>query len=120
MKNTNYLLGDDIANTAGDKNTEKVDCQQLFAASFIAVFTDNAAAGTMKIQGSNDPCPYGNIAADFTPTNWVDIPSASVVVASGTTSTVMITQIAYRWIRAVWTRSGGAGTLDIFINAQGN
>lgn len=120
MKNTNFLLANDLANTAGAKNTDKVDCQQLFAASFIAVFTDGAAAGTLKIQGSNDPCPYSNLAADFTPTNWVDIPSASVVVASGATSTVMLTQIAYRWIRAVWTRSGAAGTLDILINAQGS
>lgn len=120
MKNTNYLLASGVANTAGAKNTDKVDCQQLFAASFIAVFTDNTAAGTLKVQGSNDPCDYSNLAASFVPVNWVDVPSASVVVASGATSTVMLTQIAYRWIRAVWTRSAGAGTLEILINAQGN
>lgn len=120
MKNTNYVLVAAGANTAGEKDSAKVDCQQLFAASFIATFSDAAAAGTLKIQGSNDPCPYSNVAADFTPTNWADIPSASVVVASGATSTVQISQICYRWIRAAWTRSAGAGTFTVYLNAMGN
>lgn len=118
MKNNNYLLMNAVANS-GTQNSSKIDCIAQYAMSFIAKFSDAAAAGTIKIQGSNDPCPYSNLAADFTPTTWVDIPSASVVVASGATSTYQLNQICYRWVRVSWTNSGGAGTFSVWVNLQG-
>jgi hypothetical protein len=100
----------------------KIDANQLISASFIATFTDAAAAGTLKLQASNDFDNAGNVAAAaFTPsaTSWVDVPSASVVVAAGATSLIpMPLQISYRWLRLVWTRTAGAGTLSVNINAQ--
>lgn len=93
---------------------------QIYSATFIAVFTDDSAAGTLKIQASNDQCPSGNLPSGWVPINWVDVPDATVTIESGETSMVpMPLSISYQWIRLVWARSDGAGTISIFINAQG-
>lgn len=118
MRNTNFLLMSAVSNN-GNKESAHIDAQQVYGCSFVATFSDNAAAGTMKIQGSNDPCGFGNIAEDFTPTNWVDVASGSVVVAAGATSTVEKIHINYRWLRVTWTRTGGAGTFNVYWNQQG-
>lgn len=100
----------------------KIDSGYLYAASFIASFSDAAAAGTVKIQASNAPTAFGNLADDFTPpaTSWVDVPSASTVVAAGATVYVpMPLNFSFRWIRIVWTRTAGAGTLTVDLCAQG-
>ena len=65
MRNTNFLLMSAVSNN-GNKESAHIDAQQVYGCSFVATFSDNAAAGTMKIQGSNDPCGFGNIAEDFT------------------------------------------------------
>lgn len=123
MRNLSSIVVNAQNNVAGPTEFSKIDSNQLFAASFIATFTDAAAAGTLKVQASNDWDNAGNVAAAaFTPAanSWVDVPSASVLVAAGATSLVpMPQQICYRWLRLVWTRSAGAGTLSVYLNAQG-
>lgn len=116
MRNTNcqILSG---ANT-GSVNGSQIDANQLVSASFHAFQGDGTAAGTVKIQASNDVCAYGNLAADFVVTNWVDIPSATASVASGGPVLITIAQMSYRWIRAVYTRtSGGSSTVVVNMNA---
>lgn len=102
----------------GSYNSSKIDGSQIFALSAIATYTDNTAAGTLKFQASNDQTNSGNIAADFTPTNWVDVTNGSVSVTTGGTVQVQINPVCYRWYRLVWTRSAGAGTFSVRINGQ--
>lgn len=110
------LSGDDSTSVTGGK----IDANQLYCASFIGVFADSAAFGTLKIQASNDPCGYGNVAMDFTPTNWVDIPNGSVVVPAGSVVIIPRIELSYRWIRAVYTRtSGGSSTVTVYMDSLG-
>lgn len=112
--NVNVLSGSD----ASSINGAQIDANQLISSSFMIYFGDATAAGTVKIQASNDVCAYGNLAQDFTVTNWVDIPNATVTIASGASALITIPQMAYRWIRPVYTRSGGgSSTINVVMFA---
>jgi hypothetical protein len=101
-------------------NSAKIDARQVYALSAIITSSDGTNAGTLKLQGSNDICAFGNMAIpDFTPTNWADITSATVTVAAGAIGYIAITQVCFAWIRAVWTPSAGAGTITVTVNSQG-
>jgi hypothetical protein len=106
-------------------NSGKIDARQVYALSLVMTSTDNGNAGTVKLQGSNDICAFGNVAAAFTPAanSWVDIPTAMIdgsgTVAAGATVTLVVKQLCYAWVRAVWTPSAGAGTITAVVNTQG-
>lgn len=99
-------------------NGNAVDFEQVYSASFMVVFSDAATTGTLKFQASNDPAIGGNMAS-FVPTNWVDIPSASSAVVAGGSILISLGAVSYRWVRPVWTRTAGAGTVKINMNSQG-
>ncbi len=111
------LSGADSLDVTGDK----IDSNQLVSASFHAYFGDVNAAGTFKIQASNDPCPAGNLPATFTPTHWVDIPNMTAAVTTGAAKLITIPQMAYRWVRAVWLNTGtGAATITTVADVAGS
>jgi len=117
MRVTNIVVlsGSDTGNVTGSA----IDANQLYQASFQVFTGDVTAAGTVKIQMSNDVCTSNALA--FTPTNWTDILNASISVASGVAANpIEIANMKYRWIRAVYTRSGGGSTtITVQMNAQG-
>lgn len=114
--NVNVLSAADTSS----QNGIQIDSNQLFAASFQAVFGDSTAAGTLKIQMSNDVAPTGGPGvSNFTVTNWVNIPSASSTVTAGACPPITINPSCYRWLRAVYTRSsGGSSTINVNMFAQ--
>ncbi len=90
------------------QNGSQIDSNQLVSASFQAVFGDATAAGTLKIQASNDVAAIQySSPTSFTVTNWVDIPNASAAITSGSSAVITIPNMCYRWIRAVYTRDSG-------------
>lgn len=99
--NKNVLSAGDSVNTNG--NT--IDTNQIISASFQARFGDSNAAGTIKLQASNDTTPEGYDAqqAGFEPSHWVDIPNQSASITSGASALLAVAQCAYRWMRAVYT-----------------
>ncbi len=111
MKNvcTSILSAADTASRTG----QTVDSNQLVSASFHFLFGDASAAGTVKIQASNDPTPLQN-----GPVNWIDIPNASAVVVAGAPQLITIANMAYRWIRASFVETGaGSTTITCNMNA---
>lgn len=86
-----------------------IDVNQAVSASFQVVTADTTAAGTVKLQMSNDipTSPRPN----FTPTNWSDIPSATSTVVAGVGPSFIIANMAYSYIRAVFTRTAGAAVI---------
>lgn len=115
MRNGNFNVLS-AADTA-DANGIQIDANQIIAASFQAVFGDATAAGTLKVQMSNDICNDRYQANTFTVTNWTDIPNASASVSSGASVVISITQNCYRWLRVVYTRgSGGSTTINVNAN----
>ncbi len=109
--------------TTNPLNSGKIDIRQVYSLSLIMNSSNNTNAGTVKLQASNDICAFGNVVSAFTPTNWVDIPAAMIdgsgTVAAGATVTLVVKQIPYAWLRAVWTPSAGAGTITAIVNSQG-
>lgn len=109
MRNNNcqILSGADNQNTIGTA----IDASQLYAASFHAFFGDAEAAGTFKIQASNDPREI--LPAGEGPQNWVDVPTQTATIASGAPALLTIPQMVYRWIRALYTTTAtGAQTIS--------
>ncbi len=94
-----------------------VPTSQVFYISVQAVVT-GTSSGTLKLQFSNDPCEGVKVPV---PTNWIDIPSASVTI-TGTPGAFGIskTELSYRFIRAVYTFNNAAsGTITVTINGMG-
>lgn len=101
-------------------NLTAIPLQQKYSFSVIATFSDGSAAGTLKVQISNDAPPFSGLQPEqFVPTNWVDLASATVSVASGGTVVIPKTDISYQYMRLVWTRSAGSGTFLVNTNVQG-
>ncbi len=118
MRTLNTKVVDAAANATG--NSSAVDAALFYSASVIGVFSDVATTGTLKVQASNDFTDAGNVADNFVPTNWVDIPLATVAVTAGGVVLVpMPLNFSFRWLRAVWTRTAGAGTYTVLLNSQG-
>lgn len=112
MKYVNFIALN--ADDSEDQETAAIDCSQLVSASFHCFFNDATAEGDIKIQASNDLCPVGYQPAQFTPTNWVDIPNATVSITSGGAALITLPQISYRWMRAVYNNDSG-GSSEIII-----
>lgn len=104
--------------TNASVNSAAFDASSMFAISGQIVFTDVAATGTAKLQFSNDFSNNGDLGS-FVPTNWNDIPSATVTVTVGSTNAIPMVDVCYQWIRLVWTRTAGAGTLIATIKSNG-
>lgn len=112
--NVNILTADDSVDAFGIQ----IDANQLIQASFAVRFNDATATGTLQIQASNDPCPYGNTAAAFVVQNWDDLPNAQTEITQGSSSTFRLADLSYRWLRAVWrSTSGGTSTVIVDMNA---
>ncbi len=70
--------------------------------------------GTAKLQFSND-----KVQGSTQPTNWTDIPSATVSVTGAGVFGIPKTDLAYEWIQVVYTNSSGTGTLSANLHTYG-
>lgn len=104
--NVNVLSAIDTASANGSQ----IDANQLIQASFQSIFGDATAAGTIKIQMSNDIANCTAQPGDFVVTNWSDIPGATATVVTGVVAPISLANMAFRWIRVVFTRTGGGST----------
>lgn len=107
--------------TSGSVTGTALDTNQCVNITFQTITTSSDAAGTVKIQGSNDN-PGAQYRQNFTPTNWSDIPNATASIASGVGPMIVLSNIACGYLRAVYTRSGGGAadkTIVVKANAVG-
>ncbi len=107
MQQFNYPAITAQVNT-GTVNSAAIPAKFITSFTAQGVFTDNAAAGTLKAQGSNDVS---------SPTHWSDIALATVAVTAGGTVCIPVTVSCYEWIRVTYTRSAGAGTFSVRVKA---
>lgn len=119
--NANVLSGSDNQTVNGNA----VDSNQLVSASFQAYFGDAQATGTFKLQASNDICndryQAGIGQTAFAPTHWTDIPSQTTNVTSGASALLTVANMAYRWVRAVWTpTAAGVQTIGVVADVAGS
>lgn len=76
----------------------------------------STATGTLKLQYSNDPQA---VISGGQPTNWSDIPSASVSVAGAGVYGFAQIDLCYAWIRAVYTNATNSGTVSVQFQGLG-
>lgn len=101
------------------QNGIQMDSNQLIQASFQPIFGDASAAGTVKVQMSNDLASCTAQPGDFVVTNWSDIPGATSTVVAGVAPPISLANMAFRWIRVVFTRtSGGSSTVTVNMLAM--
>jgi hypothetical protein len=74
-----------------------------------------APVGTFAVQGCLD---YN--AATHAPGTWVDIVLSPAPAAAGTASSALVdmNQLSFPYIRVVYTRASGTGTLNVYIAAK--
>lgn len=114
--NCNVLSAPDTTS----QNGIQIDSNQLISASFHCYFGDATAAGTFKLQASNDIAGSRNMTPidGFTVTHWVDIPNQSVAIVAGASALLSLSDFAYRWLRVVYTStSGGSTTITVNMDA---
>jgi hypothetical protein len=99
--------------TAANLSSPAILALNLFAGSAQAGCT-GAAAGTLKMQASNDDPAAGPSAV----TNWSDIPSASVSVSGAGAYLIPKLDLCYQYVRLVYTNSG-TGTVQVVFKALG-
>ena len=117
MRNLCYSLVNAVSN-ASTITSAKIDANQIVSISAVCVQSDTDMAGSVKFQASNDPTLASNLAADFTPTNWVDVPSATATITAGAPAIITIAQNSYRWLRVVVTvGTPGSSTCTVNVNA---
>ncbi len=98
----------DAASIAGAPVSAAIPAEQLIQVSVQGVVTGSSPVGTLKLQGSNDPILV-NYLPKYTPTNWSDIPNATIAVSATGVFLIPKTEICYSWIRVVWVVGSGSG-----------
>lgn len=121
MRQINFPTWSPAVDVTIAKQGQAIDARTLSRASAQCVVAGaTSPVGTCKLQGSNDKLPLGGQQPAFTPTNWSDIPNATIAVNANGVFLVPSTDIGYTWIRAVWVpTSGSLGTVVVTGNAQG-
>ena len=82
----------------------------------MSVGITGSPVGVFKLQGSNNP---GNAAA-ATAGNWDDIPGASYSTTTTDHWTWNISDVFYKYVRLLWTKTSGTGSItELQITAKG-
>lgn len=120
MKNNPVVVlsGADTATITGDA----FPVQQIVYSSFVPAFGDTTAAGTIKVQCSNDnPNITGRglgLGTAFVPTNWADIPNATSTIVAGVGPAIVLPNMAFQYIRVIYTKTSGGSTTVIVTMSQ--
>lgn len=101
------------ADASSNKNSVAIDSQNMSFASVVVKMT-GTAAGTVKIQASND-----EPTTSAGPNNWVDISGATVSVSAAGTFIIPKLDICYNFIRVVYTFTSGTGTVTASLHMIG-
>jgi len=96
-----------------NQTSAAVVTKQVFAVSAQGVFT-GTTVGVLKLQFSNDITN-----PPIAPTNWSDIPSATIAVTAAGNFAIPKTELCYGFIRAVYTATSGAGTATVTLVSLG-
>lgn len=108
-----------VPNTVG-ATSAKINAGQILNIAFQATASDTTLAGTIQIQASNDPTPSSFMEKTFTPSNWVNVASASISLATGQGGRVVLVNPCAQWLRAVFTVTtpGVSGNVLVNVVAQ--
>jgi len=117
MRQSSVKIADNI-DIATSFTSQGINLISIYAYSIQAVHS-GTAAGTFKLQGSNDPGDNGSGQGVSQPTNWTDISDSPQAVSGAGSVLWDVTECSYRWVRMIYTATSGTGTLNAIINTKG-
>jgi len=107
---------------AGDMSAASLTSRAMRSAllddySFQAVWTGSSPVGTLDVQVSNDHQENGGVVVNAG--TWTSIYN-SVPAVSGNSGSLFlnISAISAAFVRAVYTKGSGTGTLDVYFNGR--
>lgn len=108
MKFVNYVALNAANAATASSTSSAIDASQMLSCS-LQVTSAGTLAGTTKLQFSNEL---------KSPTNWVDITSATVDSLDSQSVGIMKLETAYQWLRVVYTKSSGTGTITATLHGK--
>lgn len=128
MRNSAPIQMANAVSMSASINSNGIYLAQTFVYSLQAIWTGASAAGTVKIQISNDnviPVGYssmGGVASNPSANvvNWTDYPATSQTVAGAGSFFWNFSDSGYAWVRLVFTRSSGTGSLTVNAWVKGS
>ena len=109
----------DATTAAMTVSSDPIPLDQYTRLTIVATLAGSSSPNaTLKLQVSNDP-PTGTAQSVYTstPTNWADVPSASVQFTADASRTLAL-EWCGRWARLVWTvATNGGGTISAIAHA---
>ena len=114
---TNYAVLS-AADLASSQTSAPINLYQVYMYSIQSVIT-GSPVGSIKLQVSNDYNIPQTPNGAPTPTNWTDV-ATSVTAINGATSILWEDpNTSYAWVRVVYTKTSGTGSLSARINTRG-
>lgn len=104
-------------NMAGSLTSSPVSLNQIYGWSAQFIFT-GSPVGALSVQVSCDP----SLVAEGTtvaPTNWTTLANSSTSISAAGDLTYNVDIGFYNWIRFLYTRTSGTGTLNGRCNLKG-
>lgn len=98
---------------SGNINSDPTNIDSCVSFSVQAVIT-GTPTGTIELQASNDVVTSSAAG----PVNWTTITESEADITSSGTYMVNYELPSYSWVRLVYNRVGGSGTMNARINAK--
>lgn len=115
------LERNDSASMNASFNGAATHMESMEGYSIAASWTETSAvlAGTLKLQACNNAFT-NNVNNNEDPAAlWIDIPGSSVAVSGSGSQFWNVSDVYYKSVRVVWTRTSGQGTYTSYIWAKG-
>lgn len=107
-------------------NSIGLDIGQVYVSAIQAIYT-GSPVGTLKLQVSCDnvaPVQWSSQSAIVTNPaanviHWTDYTGSSLSITTAGDFAWLINPVGFRWIRLVYTKTSGTGTLNATFNGKG-
>lgn len=125
MKSANGVItvaGAATGSLGASFNSDPFKMENMDLAAIQAVISGSSALNaTLKLQAS---CDMGQDTGTGPAgvqglTNWVDVASSTTTVTADGVSMWNVSAVAWKWVRVVYTRTAGSGTIALLANAKG-
>lgn len=110
----NFVI-DSGTSLGASANGSAVSVDKNYGGFAIACVISSASSlnGTLKLQASLDAVTDSSLIAS---TSWADVPDSTVTVTTDGVTLYDVSDKNWKWVRVVYTRTGGSGSLTTTFN----
>jgi hypothetical protein len=106
------------ASLGADWTSEWVPLENVWAFSVQAIAT-GSPVGAFKLQASSDSKGPNAREPWASPVNAIDIAGSTASISGADEIIWNVTEVAYSWVRVVYTRTSGTGSLTARVGVKG-